>query len=225
MSQKSKCLGLLGLGSHSTAFYLEQLNAEYNRLNGGYSTCPLKMMNINFDAINPYLPHDFKILEPIVSESILEVHKLGIECLVVPNITLHETIDRLNLKEIQIIHPVRETAKKLRLKGVNEVVLIGSIFTMEGSYISNIFSEYSIKTIQPSTEDKVALDKLRKRVYENGASNKFQVRIKKIIEEYIRDTPIVIGCTELSMLLENYKSTRLYDVVRIQIEKAIEKIN
>lgn len=49
-------LGILGLGSKSTLYYVEQLNTLYNRSFGGFSTCPFMMVNANFNDINPYLP-------------------------------------------------------------------------------------------------------------------------------------------------------------------------
>ena len=225
MSLKKKHIGLLGLGSHSTCYYLEQLNAEYNRLYGGFSTCPIKMLNTNFNEINPYLPHDFENLEPITSKSIIEISELGIECLIVPNITLHETLDRLKLGKIMIVHPVYEAARKLKVNGAKEIVLFGSIFTMDGVYIPQIFLEYSIKTIQPSDNDKSAIDDLRKIVYQHGASKESEAALKSLIERYINDFEVVIACTELSMLLENQTADKLYDLVQIQIDKAVAIIN
>ena len=53
-------LVVIGLGSRSTAFYLQALNKEYNAKFGGYSTCPLVLYNVNFHAINTLLPRRFK---------------------------------------------------------------------------------------------------------------------------------------------------------------------
>lgn len=221
MSKEKRYLGLLGLGSNSTSYYLEQLNVEYNRLYGGFSTCPIKMLNTNFNEINPYLPHAFDNLEPIISKYIFEIAELGIECLVVPNITLHETIDRLNLHDLIMIHPIYEAARKLKMDGVEEIVLLGSIFTMEGEYIQKIFLEHSIKTIQPNDKDRLAIDQLRKLVYKQGASKEYKSALKSFIERYSNNSVVVIACTELSMLLGNQTPDNVYDLVQIQIEKAV----
>ena len=52
-------LGIIGLGSKSTTYYIELLNLFYNKKHGGFNTCPFTMVNINFNEINPFLPNDF----------------------------------------------------------------------------------------------------------------------------------------------------------------------
>ena len=53
-------LGILGLGSRSTIFYMEQLNKIHQAVHGGYSTCPFMLINSDFNGINPFLPNSFK---------------------------------------------------------------------------------------------------------------------------------------------------------------------
>ncbi len=47
-------LGIIGLGSKSTTYYIELLNLFYNKKHGGFNTCPFTMVNINFNEINPF---------------------------------------------------------------------------------------------------------------------------------------------------------------------------
>jgi aspartate racemase len=56
--------GILGLGSRSTLFYIEQLNKGYNKKHGDYSTFPFKMLNVDFQLYNTYLPAQYEILLP-----------------------------------------------------------------------------------------------------------------------------------------------------------------
>ncbi len=51
-------LGIIGLGSKSTTYYIEMLNQLYNKKHGEFNTCPFTMININFNEINPFLPND-----------------------------------------------------------------------------------------------------------------------------------------------------------------------
>ena len=51
-------LGIIGLGSKTTTYYIEMLNQLYNKKHGEFNTCPFTMININFNEINPFLPND-----------------------------------------------------------------------------------------------------------------------------------------------------------------------
>ena len=87
-------LAILGLGSRSTLYYLEQLNKVYNTKNGGYSTCPFFLLNTDFDTINPLLPNTSVQLDAILQSYLYQIEALDVAELLIPNITLHETIDR-----------------------------------------------------------------------------------------------------------------------------------
>ena len=99
-------VGLLGLGSRSTVFYLEKLNALYQELNKGYSTFPCVVLNIDFNSINPYLPNKTSDLLHNLKPVIKDLERLAMGHLVVPNITLHETLERITMRT-KIIHPVK----------------------------------------------------------------------------------------------------------------------
>ena len=92
-------LGILGLGSRTTAYYITELNRLYNLYKGGYSSCPFLLWNTNFDTINSLLPNPSKELDSATQQCINEIEKLDIDFILVPNITLHETIDRLRVKK------------------------------------------------------------------------------------------------------------------------------
>ncbi|MGO4818325.1 hypothetical protein [Flavobacterium sp. W22_SRS_FP1] len=68
-------LGILGLGSRSTTFYINELNKLYNQEKGGFSTCPFTLLNYNFDAINSLLPDASDSLDAIVQDYITELEK------------------------------------------------------------------------------------------------------------------------------------------------------
>src|SRR5690554_3913283 len=148
----SNKLGILGLGSYSTLFYIKELNALYNKKHGGFSTFPFKMLNANFDEINNLLPYVSDELDEIVKTYLNELIDLGVSSVLVPNITLHETTDRLNL-EIEIIHPVHLTLSEIQKTQHKKALIFGTKFTMESSYIKSIFEENNIEILMPSEKD------------------------------------------------------------------------
>ena len=156
--------GILGLGNASTLFYVNEINTEFQRRNGGYSTCPFILYQVNFDEVNPYLPHDFHILIPAVQNYFLEMKNIGIKTVLIPNITLHETVDQIST-DIHIIHAIDLTLKKLQKGKISRVVLFGTVFTMDSEYMKRKFAEKEIQLLSISLEDQLFVDNFRKNLF------------------------------------------------------------
>ncbi|WP_282068063.1 hypothetical protein [Olleya namhaensis] len=75
IKKQSEVLGILGLGSRSTLFYLEQLNTQFHTLKGDYHTFPSITHTVDFNTINPYLPNQFNTLKPVVKQQITSLFK------------------------------------------------------------------------------------------------------------------------------------------------------
>lgn len=212
-------LGLLGLGSFSTLFYIKELNALYNAKHGGFSTCPFKMLNVDFNAINNLLPNTSKALDTIVKDSLNKLQDLQIDIIVVPNITLHETIDRLNIKT-NLIHPIEETVSRVKESKHANVTIFGTLYTMQSNYIKSKFTAQNTNVLQASKEDMQQIDDLRIAIY-NGNETKAQLVIfNKLINKYTKNGVVVLACTELSVAY-NIQNSLVYDMARIQILKSI----
>ena len=214
-------LGVLGLGSQTTAFYLKELNKAFNRLKGGYSTCPFILFNTNFDAINSLLPNVSEELDHIVRAYISEIEKTDVEYLLIPNITLHETIDRLKVKK-SILHPVSICISKLKENKWDKIVLFGSLHTMQSNYIRNCFSENDIEVLLPSEEDMQFIDTVRKAVYAETQTEELIKKYHLITDKYSVNHPVLLACTELSIFNPNTKN--VLDMAQLQIEEAVKTV-
>ena len=216
---ENKNLGILGLGNRSTLFYIDELNKRFNAVHRGYSTCPFILYNINFDRINPYLPNKFTNLEPVLSLYIKSIKKLGIKYLLIPNITLHETFDRINV-DLDIAHPVQLTIDKLIESELKEVVVFGSLYTMQSKNLKDTFFKKEILLVEPKMEHRKFLDHFRKQIYYEQESNEDLEEYKRIMTLYSKDLPVVIACTELSIYTD-HSNPKLFDMATIQIEKIL----
>ena len=214
-----KTLGILGLGSYSTLYYIEQLNKSYLQKQGGYSTFPFKMLNTNFNKINSLLPNSSSELDQIVAEYIEELESLNINSILVPNITLHETIDRLNI-QLPIHHPVTLTRQKLSDKKIDKVVVFGSNYTMDSAYLKKAFQDEKIELMAPSTSDAEFIDLVRRKVYQQQETPELIQKFNEIVNQYADKYAVIIACTELSVALRA-KHKHIFDMAAIQIESAI----
>lgn len=216
-------LGVLGLGSRSTLFYLKELNTAYQIEMGGFSTFPLILLNTNFDKINQLLPYSSSELDAIVLQYLNKFEAFGVNKIIVPNITLHETIDRLGISS-EIIHPIHLTITQIKKAKINQIVLFASIFTMQSSYIKDLFERENIEVILPHQEEMLFIDHVRKMVYLKKESKETIAEYNVLIDKYSKINFVVIACTELS-ILTNPKNDRIIDMAFLQIQSAINQFS
>lgn len=217
-------IGILGLGSRATIFYIKQLNYKYNILKKGYSTYPFKLLNTDFNEINPFLPDNFKQLKKNLLPYFDEIETFNINNLLIPNITLHQTIDLLEIDSkynFSVIHPVKNTVEQLDKNNQNEVVLFGSLHSMKTSYITSYFLKNDIDVLLPTEAEMNFIDNFRQKVYFNKESKNEINQYNKLVKSYATKNAVVIACTELSLILDETISN-VYDMARIQIYKALK---
>ena len=220
IKKQSKVLGILGLGSRSTLFYLEQLNKQYHALKGDYHTFPSITYNVDFNTINPYLPNQFEILKPVVSQQIASLLKDNVHSCIVPNITLHETIDLLQFDK-PILHPVTLSLQHLKNQNVSNVVVFGSLYTMGSDYITNQLHSENITVTLPSKSDQITIDNCRKKLYNYSETNTDFEEYKALIEKYSKNSIVLVACTELSLWSTKFKKDTLVDMALLQIKAGI----
>lgn len=213
-------LAILGLGSRSTIFYLNELNILYNKIKGGYSTCPFILLNTNFNTINSLLPNPSSQLDKVLSTYVNKIEALDITHLLIPNITLHETIDRIKTKK-NILHPIALTIKKIKQNNWNTVVLFGSFFSMNSTYIKNAFNANGIKVVLPSQEDMLFIDEVRKRIYSETESMQLIEKYHSLLHNYSVIHPVILCCTELS-ILKPKNNELILDMAEVQLQEAVQ---
>lgn len=224
MSNDNPTLGILGLGSRSTQFCIHLLNERHNALHGGWTTCPLIMLNADFARINPFMPDDFAKLEPVILGYLTETVRLGIRRLIIPNITLHATVDRVLPRvegPLEVVHPVHLAIEALKEKGVGQAMAVGTRHTMRSGYLSSAFASSGIKLHAPDTDFRDRADRLRLSVYD-GTEKKAELKwFNAELARLSSEMPVLVACTELSIALRKPLSEAVMDMVRLQVERAL----
>ena len=212
--------GVLGLGAVSTALYLKEIHRKYQEKNDQFSTCPLLVYQIDFQEINPFLPNQFGVLIPKLKETLKEITTLGISKLLVPNITLHETLDQIKIP-LEICHPVDLTLKHLEENRISEVYLFGTLYTMNSEYLKSRFLAKKVKVLQSVESDQKWIDDFRKKVYQGNEILEEITFFQTLIRKYSEKNVVVIACTELSVfsLKEN---PSCIDMMDLQVEEFLK---
>ncbi|MEC5158419.1 hypothetical protein [Chryseobacterium sp. MP_3.2] len=216
MNVEQPVKGILGLGFESTHYYVKEIQKKFKEDNSEFSTYPYLMYQIDCQEINPFLPNQFEILIPKLQELINHIRSIGIKKLLVPNITLHETLDQVNLP-LEIFHPVQLGIDYLKEKSIIEVFIFGTNYTMNSAYLRIRFLEKGIILKLPEKDDQDWIDNFRKTVF-NKAETPEEISVfQSLIKTYASKNPVMIACTELS--LYSLKEVNIcIDLAHLQIE-------
>lgn len=208
--------GVLGLGAVSTNYFLRRIHEKFRINHEEFSTCPLLLYQIDFQELNPFLPNNFEALVPKLNSYLNDISNLGISKLLIPNITLHETVDQINLP-IDIIHPVELTVNFLKEKKIEEAFIFGTSYTMNSQYLKKRFLENNILLIVPDLVDQNRIDEFRKKVYSGIETAAEIIVYKNLINKYSEKNLVLIACTELS-LYSLIDQSKCVDMAELQIE-------
>ena len=143
--------------------------------------------------------------------------------LLIPNITIHQAIDNLIITEkfnFKIIHPLDLLISHLKLNGIENVIILGTKYTMEGNYIQSKLKQNNIYVTKVTENVINEIEKIRIEIYNGNLEYK-----KNYLTKFAKSQPnlkVILACTELSVLAN--QNSLFIDMATLQIKKAIENL-
>lgn len=215
-------LGILGLGSFSTTYFIKVLNEVYNNKHGGYSTCPFILLNADFDEINPYLPDQGAAIEEVLSKYLDKLISHGVDHIAIPNITIYQYIDTISRgvdPQVSFVHPFTEVINSLLVAKASTVTLFGSAYTMQKGYVYSSLCKAGIQVTFPSASDRLFIDDFRVKVYGGSHTKDDLIKYVDLIYNYDH---VVIACSELSIPLQDVSLDKpIYDMLYLMVQKMV----
>lgn len=211
---------ILGLGVKSTQYYIEELHKKYHERYQEYATFPHYVYQTDFNEINPFLPNQFDTLIPNLKTILSNLSQLPTQQVLVPNITLHETLDQIET-DLKFIHPVKLTTNYLKSRNLKHVVIFGTSYTMNSNYIKNAFKAEGIQVYEIDKEHQHDINHLRQHLYAHDVTEIELAEYIDLVHYYAHKT-IVIACTELSIVNAHLKPKNSVDMAELQINEALK---
>ncbi len=205
-----RTIGLIGGTSwHSTIVYYKLINELVGKEIGSQANPPLIIYSLNIELMRE---QDREKINAKYLEVSRKLHAAGAEALVICANTPHMVWDYVQPKiEIPILHIADAVGKAAVRQNLKTLGLLGNRPTMTGNFIQDRLSkEFSMNTIVP--EDQEALDKAHYFVSNELTQGKFSPEAREFFVkqmEILKDRGadgIILGCTELPMLLDQKDS-------------------
>ena len=224
-----KPIGLIGgLTYVSTIEYYRYLNQLSNEKLGGTETVEIILHSVNFGEIKKLTEaDDWKSMEAIMCRAACAIEASGAGCLLLGVNTMHRIADEVQAAiNIPLIHIADAVAKAIQKKGLAKVGLLGTRYTMQLSFYSDILAKYGIDTIIPCQDD---IEFINWTIYNEFGRNIFSLETKEryldIISKLKKEGAegIIEGCTEIPVLIKQEDcDILLFDTVKIHSAAGVE---
>ena len=163
-----------------------------------------------------------------MSESLYNLSQMGSTRIILGCNTSHLFLPKIYEKYPQlknkIINIIDKCVEKINSDEIKEIYLLGSEGTIESNIYQNELSKYNIKCIVPSSDEYSLLRECIEAVKQNNYSEKSKKIFIDLVNRY---DSCILGCTELPILYEKYKSLiktqNIYDPLLIGLQKLKEE--
>ena len=224
---KLKTIGLIGgMSWESTVTYYKIINETVKEKLGGLHSAKCILYSVDFQEIEECQANgNWEKSGEILGEAANNLEKAGADFVVICTNTMHKVINQIKEKiSIPILHIAEMTAEKILEKGLKNIALLGTKYTMEQDFYKSKLIEKGINVIIPDKNDieiinKVIYDELCLGTINSNSKKKFLEIVDKLRSKGAEG--IILGCTEIGLLIKNEDTdVPLFDTAVIHAEEA-----
>ena len=222
-----KTIGLIGgMSWESTVTYYKIINETVKEKLGGLHSAKCILYSVDFQEIEECQANgNWEKSGEILGEAAYNLEKAGADFIVICTNTMHKVINQIKEKiSIPILHIAEMTAEKILEKGLKNIALLGTKYTMEQDFYKSKLIEKGINVIIPDKNDieiinKVIYDELCLGTINSNSKKKFLEIVDKLRSKGAEG--IILGCTEIGLLIKNEDTdVPLFDTAVIHAEEA-----
>jgi len=222
-----KTIGLIGgMSWESTVTYYKIINETVKEKLGGLHSAKCILYSVDFQEIEECQANgNWEKSEEILGEAANNLEKAGADFIVICTNTMHKVVNQIKEKiSIPILHIAEMTAEKILEKGLKNIALLGTKYTMEQDFYKSKLIEKGINVIIPDKNDieiinEVIYDELCLGTINSDSKKKFLEIVDKLRSKGAEG--IILGCTEIGLLIKNEDTdVPLFDTAIIHAEQA-----
>ena len=210
----------------STVTYYKIINETVKEKLGGLHSAKCILYSVDFQEIEECQANgNWEKSGEILGEAAYNLEKAGADFIVICTNTMHKVVNQIKEKiSIPILHIAEMTAEKILEKGLKNIALLGTKYTMEQDFYKSKLIEKGINVIIPDKNDieiinEVIYDELCLGTINSNSKKKFLEIVDKLRSKGAEG--IILGCTEIGLLIKNEDTdVPLFDTAIIHAEQA-----
>ncbi|AIF47396.1 aspartate/glutamate racemase family protein [Dyella japonica] len=225
-----RTIGIIGgMSWESSALYYQWINRAVRDRRGPLHSARLLLDNLDFSQVAQWQRDgDWDTAAQALAASARRLEAGGAECIVLATNTMHKVADAvMHATRLPFIHIADPTGEAIRRRDMNNVLLLGTAFTMnEGFYRSRLLAKYGVHCLLPSEQDRAEVHRI---IYDELCtgviSDASQVIYRGIVAKAHADGAqgVILGCTEIGLLLRQEDSpVLLFDTAALHAAAAVD---
>ena len=224
-----KTIGLIGgMSWESSKTYYEYANKMVKERLGGSHSAKVIMTSVDFAEIEKLtFEGNWNKIGDIIANESIKLEKAGADMVLLCTNTIHLVSNRItNSVAIPFFHIAHATGEAIKSQGLKKVALLGTKFTMEKDFYTNILKgDYDLEISIPNTEERQLIHDI---IYNELVKGIFTQKSKAVYLKIINNLEkqgaegIIAGCTEIPLLIsQDDISLPLFDTTRLHSAKAV----
>ena len=225
-----RTVGLIGgMSWESTLEYYRIINQAVSRKLGGFHSAKILLYSVDFEEIENLMQEsNWEEIGRRIGEAATTLEGAGADLLLLCTNTVHKVADRIEqATTVPFIHIADATGEAVRSKGLRQVGLLGTRYTMElDFYKTRLIEKFGLNTLIPSEPDRIIVnDIIFNELCRGVIDEKSKAQFLRIMDGLIADGAegIILGCTEIPLLIAPEDSpVPLFDTTLIHALRAVE---
>ena len=225
-----KTIGLIGgMSWESTVSYYQEINRLVNSQLGGLHSAKICLYSVDFAEIEAFQRSgEWDKAADALKHAAQSLEDAGADFLLICTNTMHKVAAQVaSAVAIPLLHIADATAIAVKAAGYKTVGLLGTKFTMEQPfYKTRLTEQHGLNVLVP---DEQAREQVHQIIYNELCLGKVlpesREQYRQIIGQLIEQgaEAIILGCTEISLLVSQQDSTvPLFDTTSIHAQSAAE---
>lgn len=225
-----KTIGMIGgVSTEATLIYYKTINAIVRARLGGYNSADMRIHSVNFEDYNgAHETRDWPFIRAGFDAAAKGLEAAGADFLVLACNTLHTVADAIDgATDLPFLHIVDACGARLREDGRTQPGLLGTAFTMAQPYFKDrLIEKTGLTPILPDAEtqkelSRIIFDDLTHGIVRDEAVTYYEDAIQALKDQGCDS--IILGCTELGMLITEQNSPLPpYDTALIHCEAIVD---
>lgn len=224
-----KKMGLLGgMSWESSLEYYRIMNETVKEKLGGSHSANCLMYSFDFQEIEN-LQHrgEWEKLKRLMIDEAKNLKKAGAESIVICTNTMHLMAPDIEVGTgLKVIHIAEATGDEILKRSIKKVLLLGTKFTMEGTFYREKLEEKWIEVIIPAESDRQVVHDI---IYNELILGELNPQSRRKYVEIINRaadigvTGVVLGCTEIPLLIKDKDvDIEVFDTTEIHARAAVD---
>ncbi|MFW9971397.1 MAG: aspartate/glutamate racemase family protein [Candidatus Odinarchaeota archaeon] len=222
-----KRIGILGgISYESTIKYYDIILEKYYEKFENYNYPEVIIFSLNFQrVIDLELNSDKNCYIEYLMEGIKSLEKAGASFIIIAANSPHAVYEDLTkLSKLPILSIVKATIEKAKEENLKKLLLLGIKFTMQSTFYQEYCKKLEIEVIIPTEEEQEIVEEI---IFNELVIGLFKKESKKklfrIINNYDDIDGVILGCTELPLILPQRDSKiKLLDTLELHAQATLD---